>query len=201
MLVGPFKHSTIAVVAGLLAGALTPGCALDGAGSAAMRSGRGDAVDEQRHRLTHLGIGDKVRVTVFGEAELSGTFEISPLGNVSVPLVGEVPARGLSIQGFRQTLVRHLSRGFLKDPKVSVEIASYRPFYVHGEVRTPGELQFRAGLTLRDAVAMAGGYTYRADMSSAILVREGEKEETRVPTGSTLMVLPGDNIRIPERFF
>ncbi|KAB2851345.1 MAG: polysaccharide export protein [Hyphomicrobiaceae bacterium] len=152
-------------------------------------------------RVYRLGVGDKVKITVFGEQDLSGQFEIGALGTVAIPLVGEIPAKGKSIQEFRHSVVRALQAGYLKDPKVNVEVTNYRSFFVHGEVRTGGELQFKTNLRLRDAVAMAGGYTYRANKNYVILIREGEGVEREIPLPSDLIVMPGDNIRIPERFF
>lgn len=152
-------------------------------------------------RVYRLGLGDKVKITVFGEPDLSGQFEIGALGNVAIPLVGEIPAKGKSIAEFRQSVVRALQAGYLKDPKVNVEVTNYRAFFVHGEVRSGGELQFKTSLRLRDAVAMAGGYTYRANKNYVILIREGDGREREVSLPSDLIVMPGDNIRIPERFF
>jgi polysaccharide export outer membrane protein len=152
-------------------------------------------------RVYRLGIGDKVKITVFGEQDLSGQFEIGALGTVAIPLVGEIPAKGRSIPEFRQAVVRALRAGYLKDPKVNIEVTNYRSFFVHGEVRSGGELQFKTNLRLRDAVAMAGGYTYRANKNYVILIREGDGREREVPLPSDLIVMPGDNIRIPERFF
>lgn len=151
-------------------------------------------------RIYRLGIGDKIKVTVFGEENLSGNVEVNASGQVALPLAGEVSARGLTIPEFRNAVTRKLSDGYLQNPKVTVEILNYRPIYVHGEVKTGGEFQYKPGLMMRDAVAMAGGYTYRANESSAVIIRDGETPAT-VPLASNVPVLPGDNIRITERFF
>lgn len=151
-------------------------------------------------RIYRLGIGDKVKITVFGEENLSGTVEVNAMGQATLPLAGEVPARGLSVGEFRDAVARKLSDGWLKNPKVTVEIQNYRAIYVHGEVRNGGEFQYKPGLMLRDAIAMAGGFTYRAEKSFAIVVRDGEPEAS-LPVVSGVPVLPGDNIRISERFF
>ena len=147
-----------------------------------------------------MGTGDKIKITVFGEDNISGNYEVNALGNVSVPLIGEIPAKGMAIASFRETLVRRLSDGFLKNPRVTIEILNYRSIYVHGEVKNGGEFPYRTGLKLRDAIAMAGGYTYRANEAYVVIVREGQGEG-QVPVGSAATVLPGDNIRVPERFF
>lgn len=148
-----------------------------------------------------ISTGDKLKVTVFGETELSGQFEVDPLGNVPMPLIGDVRARGNTIHGFGRAVEAKLRQGFLNHPKVSVEVLSYRPFFIHGEVRSGGKFEFKNGLRLRDAIAMAGGYSYRADKSYALLIREGAKAEVRVRLPTDMYVRPGDNIRIPERFF
>lgn len=151
-------------------------------------------------RTYRLGIGDKLKVSVFGEENLSGPAEVNAIGQVSLPLIGELPGKGLSIQEFRDQIVRRLSDGYLKNPRVTVEVTNYRSIFVHGEVKGGGEFQYKNGITLRDAIAMAGGYTYRADQSTAVLIREGEGEVS-VPASGNIPVLPGDNIKIPERFF
>lgn len=152
-------------------------------------------------RSYRLGVGDKVRLNVFGEAELSGTFEISSTGQISLPLVGEIPAAGLDVNGLREVAVRQLSNGYLKNPKLTVEVVAYRPIYVHGEVKSGGEFPFKNGLRLRDAIALAGGYTYRANQGYVVLARDGTRQETRVRMPTEMFVMPGDNIRVPERYF
>lgn len=152
-------------------------------------------------RIYRLGVGDKVKVTVFGESELSGPFEIGASGMLALPLIGEIPAKGQTITDLRQAVEKRLKSGYLKDPKVSVEVIAYRPFYVHGEVRSGGEVAFKNGVTIRDAIAISGGYTYRANHSYVLLIREGSAQEMRVDLPSIDIVMPGDNIRVPERFF
>ncbi len=154
------------------------------------------AVDD----VYRLGVGDKFKLTVFGEENLSGQFEVNAVGQVSIPLIGEMPAKGLSQQQFRDQIARKLSDGYLKNPKVSVEMLTYRPIYVHGEVKSGGEFSYKNGLNLRDVVAMAGGYTYRADQAVIYIARVG-KDDVAVKLPTDIQVLPGDNIRIPERFF
>lgn len=152
-------------------------------------------------RPYRLGVGDKLKISVYGEPDLSGTFDVNASGAVPMPLIGDIPAKGRPIVEFRDAIARKLSEGYLKSPKVSVEILNFRPIYVHGEVRTGGEYPYRSGLRLRDAVAVAGGYTYRANENYIILTREGESQEYRVTMPTDVEVHPGDNIRVPERFF
>lgn len=166
----------------------------------------GPGLDEQKIirsdlQSYRLGVGDKVRLNVFGEAELSGTFEISSAGQISLPLVGDIPAAGLDANGLRDTAAQRLSNGYLKNPKITVEVVGYRPIYVHGEVKSSGEFPFKNGLRLRDAIALAGGYTYRANQGYLVLARNGAKRETRINLPTEILVMPGDNIRVPERYF
>jgi polysaccharide export outer membrane protein len=141
-----------------------------------------------------------LKINVFGEETLSGPVEVNPAGMVALPLAGDIRAEGLTVAQFRDAVARRLADGYLKNPKVTVEITTYRPIYVHGEVRNGGEFAYKTGLKLKDAIAMAGGYTYRAQQSY-VLVSRGGSAETRVPTSGAVAILPGDNIRVPERFF
>jgi protein involved in polysaccharide export with SLBB domain len=152
------------------------------------------------HRIYRLGIGDKLKVSVFGEENLSGQFEVNAIGQISMPLIGEMPAKGLAIHEFRESVARKLSDGYLKNPKVTVEMMNYRPIFVQGEVKNAGEFAYKNGISLRDAIAMAGGYTYRANQAYLFIGHEGEPD-TAVRTPADVAILPGDNIRIPERFF
>lgn len=163
------------------------------------------AAQEDLATLYRLGPGDKVRVTVYGEPDLSGEFEVDSSGSVSLPLVGEVPANALNLRQFERAIVDVLSDGYLVDPRVAVEVLNYRPFYIIGEVNSPGRYPYVSGMTLINAVAMAGGYTYRARQGRAEIRRgddsgDGDGEVMNV-NDESMMILPGDVIRIPERFF
>ncbi len=151
-------------------------------------------------RAYRLGSGDKLKINVFGEDNLSGPAEVTAQGTVVLPLAGEIPARGQTLSEFRENVLRRLADGYIKNPRVTIEITNYRPIYVHGEVKGGGEFQYKSGLSLRDAIAMAGGYTYRADQSYVYISRNGQPE-AELPLTSNVAVLPGDNIRVPERFF
>ncbi|HEY9217553.1 MAG TPA: polysaccharide biosynthesis/export family protein [Phenylobacterium sp.] len=148
-----------------------------------------------------LGSGDKVRITVFGEESLSGEFLVSSAGAISMPLVGDIAAGGRTIGELQRDLTARLSDGYLKDPRVSAEVLTYRPFYILGEVNKPGEYPYTAGLNLMKAVATAEGFTYRANTKQAFVRRSGAQGEVKVPLTATTPVGPGDTIRIRERFF
>ncbi len=148
-----------------------------------------------------LGVGDRIRMTVFGEADLSGDYEVGSTGFVALPLIGDVKAAGQPLQAFEQAVKQKLSQGYLRDPRVSAQVVNYRPFFILGEVAKPGSYPYVNGMTVLNAVALAGGYTYRADRSDVTVTRsgDGEKQETKVP--ETAVIMPGDIIRVPERFF
>ncbi|AYV45597.1 polysaccharide biosynthesis protein [Caulobacter flavus] len=148
-----------------------------------------------------LGSGDKVRVTVFGEPTLSGEFYVTGSGLVSLPLLGEVKAAGLSVRQFQETVETALRNGYLKQPRVSAEVLNFRPFYILGEVSKPGTYPYTSGLTVQNAVATAGGYTYRADKNKVYIKRLGEEKETKMSLTPSTQVAPGDTVRIGERFF
>lgn len=148
-----------------------------------------------------LGPGDKVRVITFGEESLTGEFFVGGSGNISLPLIGEVRAQGLSISEFQRAIQTELEQGYLKDPRVSVEVLNYRPFYILGEVETPGEYPYTNGLSVLNAVATAGGFTYRANNRRVFIKRASEDEEREYPLTPLTPVAPGDTIRIKERFF
>lgn len=148
-----------------------------------------------------LGSSDKVRVTVYGEPSLSGEFFVSGTGIVSLPLIGDVKAAGLTLRQFQDAVQTELSNGYLKEPRVSAEVLTFRPFYILGEVDKPGTYPYTSGLTVFNAVATAGGFTYRADKSRVYIKRLGDAEERKLPLDQTVTVSPGDTIRIGERFF
>lgn len=150
-----------------------------------------------------LGAGDKLRITVFGETGLTGEYAITGDGNVSFPLIGNVPAAGRKIEDVQSAIDTRLAAGFIKQPRVSVEVLNYRPFFILGEITKPGQYPFSIGLTLQQAIATAGGLTYRANTHRIYLKRAVETTESLVDLSKdgNVAVLPGDTIRIAERFF
>jgi polysaccharide export outer membrane protein len=148
-----------------------------------------------------LGSGDKIRVITFGEESLTGEFQVGGSGKVSMPLIGEVDAQGLSVAQFQKAVETRLKDGYLREPKVSVEVLNYRPFYILGEVKKPGEYPYTNGLTVMNAVATAEGFTYRANNKKVFIKRANSEREAEYPLSSATPVAPGDTIRITERFF
>jgi protein involved in polysaccharide export with SLBB domain len=149
----------------------------------------------------HLGSGDKVRVIVYGEDDLGGEFEVDGSGFVRLPLVGQVQAAGLTVHDFEQMVMTRLSDGYLRDPHVSAEVTTYRPFYIIGEVNKPGEYAYVNGMNVVTAVALAGGYTYRATDDDVHVRRNGSQKEEELPANERTIIYPGDIIRVAERFF
>lgn len=150
-----------------------------------------------------LSAGDKVRVVVFGEDTLTGDYVISSGGNLTFPLIGVIKATDQTVEALQKTIAGKLADGFIKDPQVSIQIVSFRPFYILGEINRPGEYPVSTGLTLKQAVAAAGGYTYRANTKRAYLKRATETDERLVDLSGdrTVIVRAGDTIRIVERHF
>lgn len=148
-----------------------------------------------------LGVGDQVKITVFGQPDLSGQFEIDGAGAISMPLIGQLTALGESTPSLEQAITIKLADGFLRDPRVSAEVINYRPFFILGEVRTPGEYPYAAGLSVVNAVASAGGFSYRANKKVVFIKSvDGESEES-FQMNAQVMVQPGDTVRIGERIF
>ena len=148
-----------------------------------------------------LGAGDKLRVTVFNEPTLSGEFAVSPDGSMSVPLVGALPVAGKKVEQVAALIQARLGDGYLRDPKVSAEVTTYRPFFILGEVKSPGQYPYASGMTLLNAVATAQGFTPRANRSVARIRQAGAATESTYQVTPELRVRPGDTIRIGERFF
>lgn len=148
-----------------------------------------------------MGSGDKIRVITFGEEALTGEFSIGGSGMVSLPLIGEVRAAGLSVPEFQSQVEAKLKEGYLKEPRVSVEVLNYRPFYILGEVEKPDTYPYTNGLTVVNAVATAGGFTYRANTKKVYIKRADSSVEQEFPLSTSTLVAPGDTIRVGERFF
>ncbi len=146
-----------------------------------------------------LGAGDGLQITVFGVPDLSGQFAVSGTGVVSLPLIGDVPAAGLTVAQLTQSITDKLKDGYVNDPKVSMEVTTFRPYYILGEVDKAGEYAYSDGLNVLNAVARAGGFSYRAQEKRVYIRHYGESQETEVTLTTDLMVAPGDTIRIAER--
>jgi polysaccharide export outer membrane protein len=174
----------------VLAGFLTLAAAL------APRSSSAD--DSTAYRL---GTGDKVRVTVFGEKDLSGDFDVNDQGMVALPLIGPTKLAGKTISEAETQITQSLGKDYLVNPRVNVEVLNYRPFFILGEVQKPGSYPFVNGMTVLNAVALAGGYTPRANRSHIMVKRAAKASAGEQEASEDAAILPGDVIRVPERFF
>jgi len=146
--------------------------------------------------------GNRVRVIVFNEQSLSGDFTVDAVGNLSLPLVGNIPATGLTAKALAKRIEEYLKRdGFMQNPSVAAEVQTLRPFYVLGEVRQPGEFPYTQGMTVLSAVAKAGGYDYRARQGTVLLVREVDKVRKEYSADERTPLLPGDIVKVLERRF
>jgi protein involved in polysaccharide export with SLBB domain len=150
-----------------------------------------------------LAPGDKIRVVVFGEETLTGEYVITSGGNLSFPLVGNLKATDSTVEALQALLATALSNGYLNNPRVNIQVVSFRPFYILGEVNRPGEYPVSTGLTLQQAVASAGGYTYRANTRNVFIKHAIETKERLVDLRDpvTVIIRAGDTIRIGERHF
>lgn len=147
-----------------------------------------------------LGPGDQIRITVFNEPDLTGPFTVGAQGMIAYPLVGSIRAGGLTVPEFTTALQAALST-YVRNPSVAVEITNYRPFFILGEVQRPGQYAYSANLTVPNAVATAGGFTYRANRGRVFITRANETVEREYPLTVATPVLPGDTVRIGERLF
>lgn len=155
---------------------------------------------QQSEESYRLGPGDEIEIKVYGEEELHLNTQLTDSGIVNYPFLGELNLKGLTINEVETLIHSGLKGDYLIDPNVYVGITSYRPFYIHGEVKKPGAYPYQPGMTVNQAVALAGGLTERASREKISLSREGSK--TIVETGSlNSRVKAGDTVTIQQRFF
>lgn len=148
-----------------------------------------------------LDSGDKIRVFIYGQPNLSRVYPIDGSGFIAMPLIGAVKARATTTYDLAANIAELLQVSYVRDPEVSVEVASYRPFYILGEVRAAGQYPFVAGLTVEAAVAIAGGYGPRADKRGIEIVRVIDGVHTTIDAARAERVRPGDTVQVRERFF
>jgi len=179
------------------ASSLIAGCAGGpiGGSTEAMRQSQSAA---QSYRLA---MGDKVHIAVFNEENLSGDYTVSPDGRITLPLAGPVNAVGRTVPELQEAVVNTLKNGFVQNPNVTITANELRPYYILGEVNKPGKYSYLPELTVMAAVATAEGFTYRADMGSIYVRHASDPSEKEYPLTATMAVLPGDTIRVSQRYF
>ena len=149
----------------------------------------------------HLDAGDKLRVVVYGQEGLTNSYAIDAGGSITMPLIGAVPARGRTTAGLAGEIAARLRNGYIREPSVAVEIESYRPFFILGEVTAPGQYPYVPNMTVESAVAIAGGFSPRAkrDVVTVTHSEAGGSMRAVVPLGTPLA--PGDTVFVGERWF
>lgn len=148
-----------------------------------------------------LGAGDQLRVIVYGEDDLGGTFNVDGNGFVSLPLIGPLKVAGLETGDVEKEMTVRYADGYLKDPRVSVQVMQYRPFYIMGEVNKPGSYPYTNDMSVLNAVTDAGGFTQRAVESTVYVRRNGETKEEELPATPSTKIYPGDVVRVDSSTF
>jgi len=149
----------------------------------------------------HLDAGDKLRVVVYGQEGLTNTYAISAGGTITMPLIGAVPARGRTPQGLAADIAARLRNGFIREPSVAVEIESYRPFFILGEVQAPGQYPYVPNMTAESAVAIAGGFSPRAHKDRVTITHTDAAGASRTTAPPGTPISPGDTVLVGERWF
>ncbi len=148
-----------------------------------------------------LGAGDRLKISVFNQAELSGDFQLDGDGRFSMPLIGVVEAGGLTPAELEALLVSRFKPDFLVNPRVFIQVVNYRPYYLVGEALGTGAFPYVAGMTYLKAIAIAGGFTYRAKQDYVYVVRADDPKQQEIKLSVEEKVQPGDIIRVAERLF
>lgn len=148
-----------------------------------------------------FGPGDKLRVTVYGEDDLSGEFQIDSAGFIRLPLIGQMKAAGATAHELETQVTQTLDDGYMADARVAIEVTTYRPFYIIGQIGKPGEYPYVSNMSALNAVALAGGFTEKATETTLYVRHEGESEEREVVVDEMTRIEPGDVVRVPETTF
>jgi polysaccharide export outer membrane protein len=179
-----------------------PEAVTGGSGSLALAPIRGGGISTERAAADYrLGPNDRTRIIVYGQPNLTGEFVLDGNGVLAFPLIGNVAATGMTPSELQRIIADKLDPDFLRNPSVSVEVASRRPFYVVGEVQKPGSYPYVTDMTVLNAIATAGGQSYRANMGSFYVKRMRDGKTVRVIATQETRLQPGDTVQVRERFF
>jgi polysaccharide export outer membrane protein len=148
-----------------------------------------------------LDSGDKLRIVVFGQDTLSNNYTVDAQGQINMPLIGSVPARGSTTSQLSAAIASRLKQSFIRDPSVAVDVETYRPFFVLGEVAFPGQYPYVPNMTVENAIAIAGGFTPRASKDKVKVTRQVQGAAARYELPLRVPVRPGDTITVSERWF
>jgi len=149
----------------------------------------------------HLGPGDRLSIVVFGEDNMTGEYDVDDTGTVSVPLAGRIQVNNMTPAELEKALDQRLGKGLVTNPQVAVSVVRYRPFYILGEVKNPGAYPYYSGATVLSAVALAGGYTYRAQTGTIEVVRPDGADTDPKLAKEEAYLQPGDIVIVPLRWF
>lgn len=149
-----------------------------------------------------LGVGDKLKVTIYNQKDLTGEYVIDGAGNLSLPLIDTtIKAKGLSLKALEERVIDTFKPDYLLNPKVSIQVLNYRPYYILGEIKNASSYPYVNGITYLNAVVIAGGFTYRAKESYVFVIRDTDPKQQEIKATLDQLVAPGDIIRVSERYF
>lgn len=158
-------------------------------------------VAKRKQTAYQLGSGDILKITVFNQEDLSGEYTINGAGQISLALIGSIDAKDLTLLDLKQRIIGLLKPDYLLNPRVSIDVLNYRPFYILGEVKQPQSYPYVAGMSYLNAVAIAGGYTYRAKKDYVMVIRSNDQKKEAVEMQMDDKLMPGDMVKVEERFF
>jgi polysaccharide export outer membrane protein len=161
----------------------------------------GEAASYEFQNGYRVGAGDRLAVKVLGQPDLDGEHIVDSTGRISLPLVNDLEVRGLSTSAIETTIAARLRDGYLRSPSVSVQLVAARPFFILGQVNQAGGFPYQTGMTVQNAIAIAGGYTPRADEGAVLVTRKSADGTRTFKVPVTTYVYPGDTIYIRERWF
>ncbi len=188
----PSRRRTLVAVASLVAVAVS-GCAVPNQPREPQSPGPPPTL--------RIGPGDRVQVTVFGVAEMTGEYLVSDSGTISLPLAGQVPMGSMTTRQAEEALTQRLAQGLVQNPQVSINVTRFRQIFVVGEVQRPGGFDYFSGLTVLNAIALGGGYSVRADPRRLTVVRAADPARRAEPATEATYLAPGDTVQVPERWF
>lgn len=148
-----------------------------------------------------LDAGDRLRITVFGQEGLTNSYPVDATGSIMVPLIGSTPVRGLTTDEVSRAIAERLRQGYIREPQVTVQVEQYRPFFILGEITTPGQYAFVANMSVQTAIAIAGGFGPRATKGAVEISRTIAGKTVRASVPLSYQIRPGDTLNIKERWF
>ena len=163
--------------------------------------GQNQPIPSAVNEVYKLGSGDVIKITVFKQEELSGEYTINGAGQIALPLIGDVNTKDLTVKQVEEAIANKLKPDYLLNPRVNVQVLNYRPFYILGEVKAPKSYPYVDGMTYLNAVAIAGGFTYRAKEDHVMVIRMNDPKKNEIRLNMDEKVMPGDVIHVEERFF